>query len=190
MAFGGWITTHDWFHDINPNPTVDGLASSFTSQLTAAVDRFFPLKITKNVLSDKPWITSTIKLRIKERQKAFHFGDVSLWLSMKSSAKKEIATRKKDYYENKAQHLRSQDTHKWWSAVSDMSGKPRKATYFSLQHDGKTLSQQELVNSMNYLYTAVNSDIPPLDVTALPAFLPSTEAIPSIHHIRFVKSSF
>ena len=137
-AFGRWITTHDWFHDINPNPTVDDLASSFTSQL--------------------PWINPAIKLMIKERQKAFHSCDVSLWHSMKSSVKKEIATRKKDYYENKVQHLISQDPRKWWSAVSDMSGNPRKATYFSLQHYRKILSQQELVNSLNYFYTAVNSD--------------------------------
>ena len=43
------------------------------------------------------------------------------------------------------------------------------------------------MNSMNYLYTAVNSDIPPLDVTALPAFLPSTEAIPTIQPYQVCK---
>ena len=124
---------------------------------------------------------------INERQRAFPSGDVSLWHSMKSSAKKEIATRKKDYYENKVQHLRSQDPRKWWSAMSDMSGKLRKSTYFSLQDDGKTLSQQELVNSLNYFYTTVNSDLPPLDITALPTFLPSTEAIPTIQPYQVCK---
>ena len=56
---------------------------------------------------------------------------------MKSSVKKEIATRKKDYYENKVQHLRSQDPHKWWSAVSDMSENPAKLRTFLCNVTGK-----------------------------------------------------
>ena len=75
---------------------------------------------------------------IKDRQRrSFPFWRRFPVALYEPSVKKEIATRKKDYYDNKVQHLRSQGPRKWWSAVSDMSGKPRKATYFSLQHDGK-----------------------------------------------------
>ena len=30
-AFGRWVTTHDWFTDLGPSPSVDDLVSSFTT---------------------------------------------------------------------------------------------------------------------------------------------------------------
>ena len=77
-TFGRWATTLDWFKDLGPNPTVDELAASFTFQLTAAIDRIFPLKTIKHVLSYKPWITPAIKRLIQDRQKVFHSRNVSL----------------------------------------------------------------------------------------------------------------
>ena len=43
------------------------------------------------------------------------------------------------------------------------------------------------VNCLNYFYTPFISDIPPLDVTALPTFLPPTEAIPTIQPYQVCK---
>ncbi len=43
-AFGRWITTHNWFEELGPNPSVDDLTTRFTTQLTKAMDQFFPAK--------------------------------------------------------------------------------------------------------------------------------------------------
>ena len=59
--------------------------------------------------------------------------------------------------------------------MNDMSGRSRKTTHFSLQHDGTTLSHQELVDSLNDFYVSVNADIPSLDITTFPTFLRSNE---------------
>ena len=72
-AFERWVSTHNRFGGLDLiNPSVDKLVSSFTADLTSAVDRFFPLKSMKFHHSDKPWITPSIKMLVKERQKAFH----------------------------------------------------------------------------------------------------------------------
>jgi hypothetical protein len=56
-----------------------------------------------------------------------------------------------------------------------MSGRSRKNTSFSLERDGKILSDSELVNILNSFYTSVNADIPPLGCSELPEFLPAPD---------------
>ena len=68
----------------------------------------------------------------------------------------------------------------WWKIVNKMACKPERNHFFSLEHDGRTLNQSELVKALNVFYASVNSDIPPLDATALPAFLPAKEPVPTI----------
>ena len=43
-AFGRWASTYNWFGELEPNPTTDCLAFSFTNRLTETVDRIFPQK--------------------------------------------------------------------------------------------------------------------------------------------------
>ena len=84
------------------------------------------------------------------------------------------------FYKDKIQHLRKDDCRKWWNAVNKMSGRSRKNTSFSLERDGKILSDSELVNRLNSSHTSVNADIPPLDCSVLPAFLPTPDTPPTI----------
>ena len=93
-----------------PTPTADDFTAAFTSQLTGAVDRKFPLKTLKCNHSGKPWIAPAIKLLIKDRQKAFHSPNLPLWRSLRH----KVQQRKKAYYKNKVQHLRKDDCRRWW----------------------------------------------------------------------------
>ena len=65
-AFGRWVTTCDWFADCSLGLSVDDLASSFTTQLTDAINRIFPVKTIKVHATEKPWITPELKLMIKD----------------------------------------------------------------------------------------------------------------------------
>jgi hypothetical protein len=184
-AFGRWITTFNWFEKLGPSPSVDELATSFTTQLTKAVDRIFPVKTLKSHQSDKPWITPEIKLMIKDRQKAFHSGNIPIWQSMKCKVQQEITERKKSFYKNKVKYLCKDDCRKWWNIVNKMSGRSERSTNFLLERDGKTMNEHELVKSLNEFYVSVNADIPPLEVNKLPAFLPANECIPTIQPTTF-----
>ena len=55
-AFGRWVSTHDWFRDLELNPNADSLAFSFTKDLNEAIDRILPLKKVSLQWNDKPWI--------------------------------------------------------------------------------------------------------------------------------------
>ncbi len=60
-AFGRWASTHQWFSDLGPSPSVDDLANSFSSQVSTAFDSLIPLKSIRLCHSDKPWMSVYIK---------------------------------------------------------------------------------------------------------------------------------
>lgn len=68
-----------------------------------------------------------------------------------------------------------------------MSGRSEKPSLISLERDGKIMSQQELVNSLNRFYVSVNADIPPLDSNLLPAFLPAEAEAPFVQPHKVCK---
>ena len=179
-VFGRWACSKNWFDELSDNPGTDELVTSFSSQVTNALNNIFPLKTVKLHHTDKPWITPSIKQLIKDRQKAFYRGDKQQWQLLKCKVQSEIKQRKEMFYKDKIQHLRKDNCRKWWNAVNKMSGRSRKNTSFSLERDGKILSDSELVNSLNSFYTSVNADIPPLDCLVLPAFLPAPDTPPII----------
>ena len=120
---GGYLSTHKWFGGLDLiNPSVDKLVSSFTADLTGAVDRFFPMKSMKFHHSDKPWITPSIKMLVKERQKAFHSQNTPLWKSLRNKVQQTIAERKRSFYQTKVQDLKKDNCRKWWGTVNKMSG--------------------------------------------------------------------
>ena len=178
-AFGRWASSHDWFGEFDFNTTVDNLTNSFSSHMVQAIDRFFPSNMVKRHFSDKHWISPSIKSLIRDRQRAFHSHNTSLWQSLKRKVQYEIAERKKSFYRNNVQHLKSTDCRKWWRMINKMSGKPEKTKSFSLERNGITLNEN-LATTLNQFYVSVNADIPTLDVYSLPAFLPSSDEIPTV----------
>ena len=80
----------EWFHGLGPSPSTYDLVSSFTADVNAAVDHFFPANTVRFHPTDKPWITARIKQLIKERQQAFHSGDAPLWRFYRRKVQSEI----------------------------------------------------------------------------------------------------
>ena len=127
----------------------------------------------------------SIKRLINERQRAFHSGLVPQWKILKYKVQTEITLRKKEYCRNKVQHLRKDDCRKWWQIVSKMSGRSQRDGKFVFEKNGGLLSDLELVDHLNKYYISVNMDIPPLDMTTLPTYLPAVDQVPNIEPYKF-----
>ena len=122
-AFGRWCNNHTWFADVKNPESCSELASSFSKHLSSAIDRIFPIKMVKIHFTDKPWMTPSLKQLINKRQRAFHSGDRDLWRHYRSKVKKEILLKKRSFYSNKVQHLKSCNSKKWWDSFKLISGK-------------------------------------------------------------------
>ena len=132
--------------------------------------------------TDKPWITPTIKLLINERQRAFHSGNVHQWRHYRYKVQREMVAREKKFYAEKVKKLLTNDCRGWWKLINTMSGRSKSKSNFSLQRDGKQLTDNELANSLNMFFVSVNADIPPLNLNHLPTYLPAAEEVPVIQH--------
>ena len=122
--------------------------------------------------SDKPWITPSIKMLVKERQKAFYSQNTPLWKSLRNKVQQTIAECKRSFYQTKVQDLKKDNCRKWRGIVNKMSGRSERSRHLLLERDGKTLSDPELANALNNFFTSVSLDIPPLDLSLLPASPP------------------
>ncbi len=61
-----------------------------------------------------------------------------------------------------------------------MSGRTYSQSCFTLEGDGVALSEGEVAESLNQYFVTVSTDIPPLDTSCLPSFLPSAEEVPIV----------
>ena len=180
-GFGLWSIRNQWFSELEPSPSSNELALSFTKDLNTAIDNFFPVKTIRSHPTDKPWITGHIKQLIKKRQRAFHIGDGQLWRQYRRIVQKEIRTRKNNFYAQKIRNMRGNDVRQWWHIINTMSGRTKSQPQFRIERDGHLLSEAELAESLNDYFVMVGSDIPPLDLPNLPAFLPAAAPSPTIH---------
>ena len=62
-----------------------------------------------------------------------------------------------------------------------ISGRTYSKSCLTLERDGVALSEGELAESLNQYFATVAADIPPLDTSCLPLFLPSAEEVPIVH---------
>ena len=62
-----------------------------------------------------------------------------------------------------------------------MSGKTYSQSCFTLEREGVALSEGELAESLNQYFATTAADIPPLDTSCLPSFLPFAEEVPIVH---------
>ena len=62
-----------------------------------------------------------------------------------------------------------------------MSGRTNSQSCFTLEPDDVALSEGELAESLNQYFATVAADIPPLDTSCLPSFLPSARELPIVH---------
>ena len=142
---------------------------------------FFPLKTVKLHSSDKPWMTAHLKNLIKPRQRAFHSGNINLWYHYRDKVRHAIRERKKKFYADKVKHMKKSDARSWWKLVKQLSGQSNNQTPIHVQKNGATLTDVQLVDTLNEFYTSVNADIPALDMNELSTFLPAAEQPPVIH---------
>ena len=117
-----------------------------------------------------------IKALILERQRAYLNGPEEKWRRLRNKVREVITRRKREFYKNKVNNLKSTDPRKWWSMVNKFAGKassPNELSY--TDEEGRIISGATLATYLNEFFVSVISDIKPLDTSALPCYLPSPQ---------------
>ena len=120
--FGRWITQYEWSEVLNLNNVQDKY-DLFSSIITDAVNRYFPLKGVRSCTSDKPWITPKLKGLIEKRQKALtvHGKDSQVYKHWRAKVQYECKICKRIYYNNKVAALKDTNVQRWWKEVKGIA---------------------------------------------------------------------
>ena len=168
--FGTWITHHDWDEVISAS-CVDVKVRNFQDILTTKVNYSFPFQRVSQHTTDKPWMSSSIKGLIKDRQRAHTQGNLDLRKTLAMRIIAEIKQAKVKFFKEKIALLHNVSPARWFRHISDLTS--------SQPNDSKLLSIPEVANdieaapdTINDHFSRYNNAIPPLDRALLPCFLP------------------
>ena len=98
------------------------------SELDRAICMFFSQKTIKKHPTDRPWITSKIKLWISKRQSAFsrHGKDSNAYRHWRNKVQVAIKTAKHHYYQKKVAEVKHVNPAKWWREIKKLAGQDAK----------------------------------------------------------------
>ena len=96
----------DW-SDVYAVEEIDEKVKVFTSIMLTIMDETIPERTVRMHPSDKPWMTSFIKTKIKTRQRAFSRNDLEQYEQLRVIVSKLISKAKMSYYKSNARGLRT-----------------------------------------------------------------------------------
>ncbi|XP_054755282.1 uncharacterized protein LOC129261248 [Lytechinus pictus] len=176
--FGMEILNCDWSPVLSA-VHVNDKCNAFYSILNPLIETYFPTQTVKLHNQDKPWITPSIKSLIQQRQAAFASGEMCEWRRLRNRIIREIKHAKYDFYNNRVRKLKSSNPASWYKQIRAMTS-GRNASPL-LHIEGISFTDFEAVaNNINNFFVNIASDIPRLDTSSLPSFLPADRPLPLI----------
>ena len=94
---------------------------------------------------------------------------------------------KKNFYSDKVRHLKKSDCRSWWKLTNQLSGRSNTTTPIHFEEEDVLLTNDELVTTLNHFFLSINEDIPILNLSKLPAYLPAVDQLPTMHPYQVCK---
>ena len=173
------IQDEDWATVLSAENTQQK-ADALYESLRGAIDRFFPMQTVKVHHNDKPWMSQKVKALLKKRQAAFKLGKDKVYNKIRNKVQREIKKAKVNFYANKVRILQQTNPRKWHQQIKSMTGNTKSELRIPVQgvSDDDHIT---IANTINDQFVKVSSNIPPLDLGALGAYLPAKEPPPSLY---------
>ncbi|XP_063969538.1 uncharacterized protein LOC135157541 [Lytechinus pictus] len=167
--FGLILQNFDWSSVYKAENTNDK-CDNFYSALLPLIDEYFPLVVVKGHDNDKPWITTKIKALIALQQ-AFPAGS-NRWKELRNKINRLIKKAKSEFYVGRVRRMKGSNPSQWHRNIKSMAGtKPKPPV---IKDEGINESDTTRTAKMiNRFFVSIAEDISRLDLTDLPAYLPS-----------------
>ena len=176
--FAQWIINNDWSEVIQLSPCEEKF-TSFSTSVSAAIDKFFPLKSLRFTSSDKPFITASIKFMIKCRQKAFKSQKWHLYRYWRNKVKRAIHISRQNYYSEKIKPA-SANSKQWWNEVNRLCGRTKNGTIPEIEVNSECLKGVNLANAINSHFVNITQDYVPLNYDEFIRNLPMSDSLPTV----------
>ncbi|XP_071508353.1 uncharacterized protein [Diadema antillarum] len=167
-SFGQWITHANW-SDVDEQPDASLQAERLQEILTARYHSHFDEVSIKRRVNDKVWMNNRIRRLITTRNDHHDRGDMQSYKQARNVVQREISQAKKNFGARKVHHLRRTEPGKWHQQIKGLTGM-RKSSVSKLASDKMPA---EFAHELNCHFASICNRLPSLDVSALPAYLPS-----------------
>ena len=162
-SLGRFLLNIPWGNILSSQQSSDDKLILFTEIINYGLNTVMPERSVKVHENDRPWMTSTLKRLIVQRQKAFAAGNKSVFKLLRNKVNRERKRCRKVYYKNKVRNLQDSKPKDWWREVKQLSGQQstrpdlRSMIRFDVQDSDETLG-----NRINEAFISVMKDFPPL----------------------------
>ena len=161
--FGWWMVNQSW-EEVLSARLVSDKYNLFMDKLSAAVEKFLPVRSFRTHLSDKPWISTKIKALVLKRQRCLHkFGkDSDRFKEIRNAVQRECKRCKKSFYDNKVAKLKQSNIKRWWDEVKSLSGVRSVNNWVQQVLCDQLPSVEALANRFNEFLGSLTADFTPL----------------------------
>ena len=132
------------------------------------LDYRLPLLCRYRYPTDKPWVTDSFRILVKQRQCAWKNQNWCQYRYYRNKAQREAKLLKQKYYKRRAQLLRRVNPRKWWREVKKLTGQSVNEPFAALIHTSRNGDLQHFCNDVNDFLKSVSDDIQPLDKGIIP----------------------
>ena len=124
-------------------------------------------------------MSQKVKALLKRRQAAFKSGKDKVYNKIRNKVQREIKKAKVNFYANRVRILQQTNPRKWHQQIKSMTGNTKSEVRIPVQGVSDD-DHVTIANTNNDQFVKISSNIPPLDLGVLGAYLPAKEPPPSI----------
>ena len=85
--------------------------------INIGLDFILPLRKITVLSNEPPWVTSSLKDKIKRRQMALNQGDTQQFKYLRNQVNRDRKVCRAKYYEAKVKHLKECQASEWWKKL-------------------------------------------------------------------------
>ena len=180
-VFGSWITQHSWEEVLQATGVNDKLTILLRT-VQEHLDDSLLIREIRFHEDDKPWMTSDIKSTIQNRQRAWCQDNKPLWRHFKNKVAKAIPLAKSNYHNTRISNLKRDDPAGWHNKIKILTQGRKEQTGVDIPgiDSSNPNCYTETANKINEHFISIAEDLPHLDSSFLPAYLPSPVKCPFI----------
>ena len=158
-SFGQWITNYDWLEVFETSDSALKF-QKFIETMLLMVDSFFPIKLTRIWQSDKPWMTSSLKIAIRKRQNALHKHGKSsqVYKFWRGKVQRDVKV-----YSHSVIQLKNTSPSRWWREIKTLGGLSSQDCWYHQLLSEVNPTCSELAETYNNFLVGLTSHFQPLD---------------------------
>ena len=168
--FGQWITSEQW-EDVIGEDCPSKQVELFENAMNTRLDLYFPTKVTKIGIGDKPYITAELKALKRRRMREWRkHGKSDKYLRLKTEFDDKLEKAAGSYLRKNVDSLKNTNPGQAYRILMKMGAQPGEcdqAGSFTLPNH-EHLEVNEAAEQIAEYFSKISREFPPLNVEELP----------------------